>query len=1148
MNRVPDETMRRMVWTTFVLLWGGTMGNGEEFATVADGFDTAPVRQHFWSRADPAFRVEQGRLIASDGGRPDSHAVILTRQSFRNFVMQWRMVRLADKIATGDGERAHVVVGVANNGAIDNRKHTFWLQPARFQVNRTYAMRLVVLNGDAALYWRQAGVETEEVLLTRSVPPEGRIGFRHYKGYEYAYDDVRITSFNSEVAAPVSRAALLVLPNGVVRLTWAVAKELRGVFRYRVSRSFSPDMADSEELGVTGEERFEDRSAPAGRALFYRIASLNLAGTQGSQSQVLEAKVGSVGKPGVVEDVFACPRIKGGVTVRWSALQGAPVKEYLVLRRSGAGGAETKVGTAKPAGAELLLVDSAGQKGDEYGVAAVNVEAERGPVAWVKAREPRPLEFVGRELLELLGADPDKPWTPPQPRKVDPERTGIRPHPRLVFTQEQIDRAKEKIKAHPWAKRNLEAILGYAGQRAETPPEKDRRVMQACAFAYALTGREEFAQAVRDTLVYWADRYKDLPLKHAEARITSWQFTDASWLRIMALQPYDLVYHSPALSERDRQHIEDDLLRPLANDLMINRRGKTSVYHTAHNFQAMRLAAVGLTGFCLNEEKYIRWAIFEPYGFFQLLSSHFNDDGFWWEKTISYHVTTGQPCLYQLAEAAYNNNLDLWHTPVPDTCMHDYGIRYPVDGNSGPKTLRLPFDALLYFMFPDHTGATFGDAVANRWYGGGFYYLAWLRYREPRYAWFNKIAGDVCFSTGHWPRLMWWDGTDPENAQFRIGTGRFANNGVAEHGSTLFPSTGYAVLRQDETDPAAPALAFTYGPRGGGHNHGDRLAYILYARGGVPVYRTSTYNQAQPGYAQYRRTSISYNTVVVDETSHSARDDSRHPNTGRLDFFHADPLLQAVGAHVDVCYPDVRFRRALLLGPDCLVDIFVCRSPNEHVYDYALHLDSDWKDTPLPAVPPGTKLGKGNGYQDVDVIARGAHAADYTVRWPFRTPAGAGRLGFVLLGVPGTEINACLSPGCMKHKPLRSMFVARRRARSTVFVSVMEVYTDNPTITAVEVLENTGGDSGRARVGLRISRPPFTDTVLYSESDGRQRIGEFHFNGKAAWIRCRGETVVDASVVRATELRRGDFCMKYETPTNDYTAAKHEPVPAVPRK
>ena len=764
---------------------------------------------------------------------------------------------------------------------------------------------------------------------------------------------------------------------------------------------------------------------------------------------------------------------------------------------------------------------------------AVNVRGERGPATWVTAREPEPLEFAGRELMRLLGVHGRRGWRAPSIRKVDPDHTAVRPHPRLLYTQEQIDRAKQRIRKHEWAKRRLTAILRRADEHMPHTLETNRRTF-AQAAAYALTGREAFAKKVRDTLVWWADRYRRLPLRHGEARIAAYFLSDTAWLSRRFVQPYDLIYPSASLSDGDRRHIENDLIRPMADDLMIRRRGETSPFHTVYNWHANSLGAVGLAGFCLNEKKYVDWALSGPYGLLQQVASQVMDDGFFWEKTISYHMTTAMPPLYALAEAAYNNNMDVWHTPVPDTCLEDYGIHFAVDGDNGPKTLQLALDAPLYFMLPDHTGATFGDSVANRWYGGGYYYLAWLRYGEARYAWFNAGADRVYWSpaASHLQVLTWWDGRSTKAAPFRIGTGRFANTGVAQHGSTLFPSTGYAVLRQDETHTDAPALAFTYGPWGGGHNHGDRLAYILYARRAIPVYRTSTYHQGQPGYAQYRCTSISYNTVVVDETSHRTGTGSDDPNTGRLDFFHGDPFLQAVGAHADVCYPDVFFRRALLLGPDCLVDVFICRSPNEHVYDYALHVDGQWHNTRLAPVPKGTRLGLGNGYQAVDVVARGRHDKAYAAQWPFRPASGSARLAFHLVGAPGAEIIACQSPGLMKHKPLRAMLVARRRTRNTVFVSVLEICDNKPTITAVEPIGMAADGAGGVCVGLRLCRGPFTEIVLYNETGRAHRFGDITFAGRAAWLRCDSRSVVRASVVQARAMHHKDLSRRWPTPTS----------------
>ncbi|MBI4026333.1 MAG: heparinase II/III family protein [Verrucomicrobia bacterium] len=1096
-----------------LLVFSNPLAAGEEFVQYKDNFDTPPVWAEFWSRRDKGFRVEGGRLIASNSEWQDSyaHALLLTKQSFRNVVMQWTMVRLADK---GD-ERAVIVAGAGEGGSVPENE--LRLTPTSFQVNQPYVMRLVVTNGEAAVYRRRPDVSVEELLVTKEVPVKGKLGFQHFNRYEYAYDNVCITAFSGEVSPPPTCAAAFILPRGAIRLSWKMPDELRGVFRYRIFRSTSPDMSNKKILGETVSEVFEDSAVPPNSEVYYQVFSLNLAGEVGTGSGVVRALVQAVATPGTVRNVFVCPNRKGGVTIRWDALSGEPVKEYLVLNRRAAGQMERVIDKKASREGVFLFTDPEGKRDEEYGVVAENVKRQRGAVVWMKPAEPQPLEIAGQGLNGILGVGPGESWSPPEVKKVDPNTTGIRRHPRLLYTQAQIERAKARVKKFPWAKDCVQDVLRRASQKGPY----DQTFQQAAA--YVLTGQEEFAKKVRETLLDWADRYRNLPFQHDEGRVTAWQFTDACWLN-SAVRSYDLLYPCPVLSEKDKQHIEDDLFRPMADDLMINRRGEKDLCHTATNFQNMRIGAVGLTGFCICEEKYIRWAVFGPYGFLKQVASQVSDDGLWWEKSISYHVTTAMPPLYDLAEAAYNNNVDLWHTPVPDTCLEDYGEHYPVDGDNGPKTLKMAFDALLYFMFPDHTAPTFGDAVANKWYGGEHYYLAWLRYQEPRYAWFNQTA------LNGWSRLIWWDETFPKDAEFKIGTGRFANTGVAENGSTLFPSTGFAVLRQDESNPDAPVLAFTYGPYGGGHNHGDRLAYILYARGAFPVYRTSTYHQ--PGYEEYQRTSISYNTVVVDETSHRIGDDSRKPNTGRLDFFHGDSFLQAVGASADACYPDVGLRRALILGPDCLVDVFICRSANQHQYDYVLHVDSDWKDPSNFPASPETKLGIGNGYQDVDVIAKRRCDSEYSVRWPFNTPKGFTDLVFRLMPIPETTIFACQSPGCMKHQPLRSMFVARRQARNTVFVSVMEIRGDQPPITTVEPIEITESDSEGVRVGLRLQRETFTDMVLYSEKDGLHQFDKVEFNGRAAWIRIKDDAVVQSSVVQALEIRCRNLSRRYGSPTS----------------
>ena len=173
----------------------------DAFETVRDDFDTAPVWAEFWSRADPAFRVASGRLVASDGGVANSLGVVLTKRSFRDFVMQWTMVRLADK---GD-ERAQLVVGVNEKGDCAP-ENTLWLEPKAFQIGQPYSLRLVVLNGEATVARQRLGETREERVLVKKVPAAGRVGFRHYCRYEYAYDDLAITAIGDGATPAPERA------------------------------------------------------------------------------------------------------------------------------------------------------------------------------------------------------------------------------------------------------------------------------------------------------------------------------------------------------------------------------------------------------------------------------------------------------------------------------------------------------------------------------------------------------------------------------------------------------------------------------------------------------------------------------------------------------------------------------------------------------------------------------------------------------------------------------------------------------------------------------------------------------------------------------------------------------------------------------
>ncbi|MCF6175283.1 MAG: heparinase II/III family protein [Victivallaceae bacterium] len=1049
-----------------------------------------------WTEAAPCFKVKDGKLIASDGGKK-LKGPILEKHLLKDYVASWEMTRLKDN---GGSERALIIAYWPNT--------RIWLRPREFPVGRKCKMRLVANNGTIKVFQKFANDKSskEKMIYEKDgIRAVGKFGFFHYNKFDYSYDNLTIIPLGNTNPPTPQNISINAKQNGTVFLSWGIADIYKDIFKYEIFRADNPEMSNRKRIGSTYKFKFLDKNPVAGKIQYYQIVSLNTKTKKKSGSIITKVQAGAAGKPGVVDELTACQRLDKGVSIFWNKPTGNCQKFKIYKKLDNTSKLFKEVSSSKD-----FIIDKEGGEETVYGVSVVNSAGEEGKIVWVKTSKPAPLKYAGEKIIKILGALDEKNWQPPKTKKVNPDLNSLRPHPRVLFTQEEIDAAKKKIKSNGWAKKCLAEIISYADKNL-TENNIKKVDPFPLAMAYVLDGQEKYAKKAKEYLIYYADNYSKMPLKNNESRLASYQFNDSNWISRKFVPAYDLIYNCKILSDADKSHIENNLLRPAADEQMIDYRGKDSPFHQDYNFQAMRIDAVGQVGFCINEPKYINWAINGKYGFFSMLARCLSDDGLWWEKTVSYHITTAIPPLVKLAQAAYNNNLDLWHTPVPDKRLYLRDWLYPVDGNNGPKTLQGAFDSLFYLMFSDQSAPAFGDAVHMKWYGEMYYYLAQKHYPNDRYKWFNnrKVHRSGCLDDVM--RLLYWDGKYYKGEPFRIGTGKFANNGIALNGSTLFPSTGYAVLRRDESNPDSTALAFTYGVWGGGHNHGDKLSFILYSNKTTPVYKM---NYRQGPYA-YQRATVSMNTVVADEISHWADDSFKNPNTGILDFFHADKSIQAVGAYTNRAYQDISFRRAMLLCPDnYLVDIFICRSPNEHQYDYVLHADSLWnkKDAKIRG-----KLGAGNGYQYIDVIDTKT-SINYKTTWSFPADKPQNKLIFNMFGDgEKTQFLECLARAGDKNEK-RAALIARRKAKNTVFISVMEIPGKGNQIQNIELLKIKQNKQKDYVVGLKITHKNAVDYLFYNETDSKHEYKNFKFKGRVFWVRYVDGKLTEKSFIKAEEF------------------------------
>jgi len=324
-------------------------------------------------------------------------------------------------------------------------------------------------------------------------------------------------------------------------------------------------------------------------------------------------------------------------------------------------------------------------------------------------------------------------------------------------------------------------------------------------------------------------------------------------------------------------------------------------------------------------------------------------------------------------------------------------------------------------------------------------------------------------------------GRDRKEALWRDGT--FANTGVLKNGCSLFPSSGLAVLRQhggDFTkDRDATAVAFSYGPYGGGHGHPDKLSVVVYAQGRqwTPHFGSMPYESKWK--AEWTSQTISHNTVVVDGVSQKPTgnrnvmwpaDHFRSKVLGKLKRF--DPERKLVSASCDSAYDGIRLRRAVQLVDNCVIDVFDVgpadsgSTPRPRQFDYVLHIDGKLTDSSVKLEACSGALGDKCGYQHVQ--RRQAGVIDGVGALTFA--AGDKRLRIWVAGPAKAPMTILVADG-LTNSPNATMpmLVLRRTGVAARFVTVMEPIEAADPVRAVRVETDhlvLVRAAGEARVGL----------------------------------------------------------------------------------
>ena len=690
----------------------------------------ATADQVEWDAVPAVYTLRpDGSILASDGGGSTSDNYLLSRQAYRDFILEFDM-----KQAGPVGEKARTIVCWGVDPENHNNRTCYFLSGRGIAEDRWTHVRLVVVGGKAALF--MDGLRTGGDPTVYETPlAEGRVGLLHYYNYNYEYANLSLTALTADALPAPAEPEVTFDDSGVMALRWSSPEAYAGVLGHRIYRAEGANVAAEPDLllaTVKGNE-YRDAGLRSNTAYSYLIVPVVGGDTAGKPSAPVSVHTGQLPPPTAPAGVTAIRRTDGTVRVRWQAGAGGRLKGYQVSR----GATEDEARAAKPF-APLLAPDSdntliPGTLDGFYAVAAVDPEGNPGPAA----------------VCQLQAHAPE----------VTPDAGIPDTHPYLQYSRGQIARATAALARGEDGANVAAELRRQADATIKNPPSVPQEPtdntgalpgqMRQVALAYQLLGEESYAQWVRDAMVGYAEVYPTLAVRGSRVRIakTASGLYEAVWY-VPAILAYDMTHDSPAYSAEDHAGIERDFLRPAADLFWVKDYSDKSdaragdLHYKCYNFQAWFISAVGLTGLLLRDADIVEHAIDGPYGLKHLLAHDVHDDGIFWERSLGYHHFVIS-ALFPFLQGGYNCNMDLWTLAVPDDYNED---REPLgnytvgDGDNGPKSMRLMFESPFFCTFPDLSWPVIGDSSRGPLRASEPYRAAWKHYRTPELAWLVNQA------------------------------------------------------------------------------------------------------------------------------------------------------------------------------------------------------------------------------------------------------------------------------------------------------------------------------------------------------------------------------------------------------------------------
>ena len=506
---------------------------------------------------------------------------------------------------------------------------------------------------------------------------------------------------------------------------------------------------------------------------------------------------------------------------------------------------------------------------------------------------------------------------------------------------------------------------GYTHEQHKT----NAKLIYDAGQLYTLTGDEKYANYARDVMLAYAEVYPSWGLHPAKKEQSPgrmfWQNLNESWWLVHASQSYGAI--KGTLTDEQRELIETNLLRGIAEFLS---DGSPETFDKIHNHGTWATAAVGLTGFAIDDDDYVQQALLGlnksgDTGFLKQMDKLFSPDGYYNEGP--YYQRYALMPFVVFAQAVQKNKPEIGIFEKRDgilkkaiytTIQQNYGgLFFPINDaikDKGIATTELLHGvAIAYDLTGDKGLLSIAEAQ-------GTFVLT----PESR-----KLAEDIAAGK-----------TEPfDYKTMRLGDGEQGTEGALD------------IIRAS-TDPNDLVLVAKNTSQGLGHGHFDKLGILVYDQGHEILrdYGAARFLNVEAKYGghylpennTFAKQTIAHNALVVDETSHfdgSVRVGNK--NAPQLGVFSDTGGLKITSAHIDTAYSNVSMKRTVAMVSDdaferpIIIDLMQADSDQSHQYDLPFYYNGQLTDTNFDLVADTTSrslLGDENGYQYLWRVGAGA--------------------------------------------------------------------------------------------------------------------------------------------------------------------------------